>query len=125
MKYLTFYLFTIFLFLGCASKQPIKTSSATILFKTPLIKFYDKGFIQKYDNYINLNILNAGVSVLNLKIYKDEICQATFECITSAEFNKKYLDSLYKDDFLYKLFSNKKIYFKDKKNKIFIKVKWD
>ncbi|MCK5293407.1 MAG: hypothetical protein KAJ49_02060 [Arcobacteraceae bacterium] len=125
MKQLFVIFIASYLFVSCASKQPIKTSSATILFKTPIMKFYDKGFIQKYDNYITLNILNAGISVLNLQIYKDEVCQSTLECISSKEFNKKYLDSSYKDDFLYALFSHKKIYFKDNKKKIFIKVKWD
>ena len=99
------------------------------------MKFYDKGFITKYDDNIHLQIFNAGQMVLNLKIYKDEVCQGTFECISSKEFNSKYFHTSYKDDFLYNLLSNvengdfknniprnNKIYFKDKKNKILIKV---
>lgn len=125
MKYLFLYIFTIYFFSGCSTKQPIKTSTATIVFKTPTLKFYDKGFIQKYEDYINLNILNAGNSVFNLDIYKDEVCQSTFKCISSSEFNKKYLDNKYEKDFLYNLFSQKKIYFKDRTNNILIKVKWD
>ena len=113
------------LFIGCASKVPIKIASATILFKTPTMKFYDKGFINRYDNYIELNILNLGKSVLYLKIYKDEICQSAFKCIPSKEFNLNYLNENYKDDFLYELFSKENIYFKDRENSVFIKVKHD
>ena len=87
------------------------------------MKFYDKGFITKYKDNIHLQIFNAGQVVLNLKIYKDKICQSTFKCIGPKEFNAKYFHKSYKDDFLYNLFSQNKIYFKDKKNKILIKVK--
>ena len=34
------------------------------------MKFYDKGFITKYDDYIHLQIFNVGQLVLNLEIYK-------------------------------------------------------
>jgi len=123
-KYFIIYIFSI-VFIGCATKVPIKTSSATIIFKTPAIKFYDKGFINRYDDYIELNILNLGKSILNLKIYQNEVCQSTFKCMSSKEFNANYINQDYKDDFLYKLFLQKNIYFKDKQNGVFIKVKYD
>jgi hypothetical protein len=87
------------------------------------MKFYDKGFISKYPNYINLQIYNAGSVALNLDIYKDRICQSNLECVDAKDFNKQYLSKEYSGDFLYNLFSKSKIYFKDKKNKILIKVK--
>lgn len=122
-----FYIFIliIFIFTSCATKRPIKATTATILFKTPLIKFYDKGFIKKYDDFIELNILNAGKSVLYLKIYKNQICKDTIRCLSSKDFNKKYLNSDYSEDFLFKTFSQNKIYFKDKQYNIFIKVIYD
>jgi len=113
----------IFLLIGCSNKQPIKSISSTIIIKTPIMKFYDKGFIYYYDDFIHLQLLNIGTIVLNLEIYKDKICKSTFECLNSSEFNQKYLNKAYKNDFLYTLFQNKNIYFKDKINKILIKVK--
>ncbi len=110
-------------FLGCSSKQVIESKSATVLFKTPSMKFYDKGFITKYGKYIHLQIFNVGQVVLDLEIYKDEVCQGTLQCVSSKEFNRKYLHSEYSENFLYNLFSKKKIYHKDRKNKILIKVK--
>lgn len=123
LKKIVFIIMVIFLFIGCATKQPFKTSTNTIIFKTPQLKFYDKGFISKYDDHIHLQIFQVGNIVLDLKIYKDIICQSTLQCISSKNFNKKYLNNSYKDDFLYNLFSQKKIYFKDKMNNILIKVK--
>ena len=87
------------------------------------MKFYDKGFISSYKDYIHLQVFEVGHVALDLKIYKDEVCQSTFKCINSKEFNKKYLHRSYEEDFLYNLFTQQKIYFKDKKNNILIKVK--
>ena len=98
------------------------SKSATILFKTPNMKFYDKGFVTKYDDHIDLQIFNAGTLVLKLLIYKDEICQNSFKCIDSKQFNKEYLSTKYNNDFLYNLFLEEKVYFRDNKNHILIKV---
>ncbi len=112
-----------FLFVSCASKQAYSTLSTTIILKTPNMKFYDKGFINKYDNYIHLQIFEVGHIALDIKIYKDEVCRSSLECMSSKEFNKMYLHSSYEDNFLYNLFSNNKIYHKDRQNNILIKVK--
>ncbi|MEA3553371.1 MAG: hypothetical protein U9R39_03080, partial [Campylobacterota bacterium] len=89
------------------------------------MKFYDKGFITKYEDNVHLQIFNAGQMVLNIKIYKDEVCQGTLQCISAKEFNNQYFHPSYKDDFLYNLFS--KVENKDleenvsRKNKIYFK----
>lgn len=115
-------LFILFLLYGCAMKQVKLEQSATIVLKTPKLKFYDQGFITKYDDHIDLQIFNAGKLVLNLSIYENRVCQSTLECLSHKEFNKAYLTSSYEDKFLYKLFSKKDIRFKDRKNNILIKV---
>lgn len=86
------------------------------------MKFYDKGFVNYYDNHINLQLFNIGTLVLDLSIYKNKICKGTFECLSSEKFNKQYLDSSYKKDFLYNLFMQKTIYHRDRQNGILIKV---
>jgi hypothetical protein len=87
------------------------------------MKYYDRGFIFYYENHVKLQLLNIGKVVLNLDIYQNKICKGTFECLSSQDFNKKYLHDSYNNDFLYDLFRKKKINFKDKKNNILIKVK--
>jgi hypothetical protein len=124
-KYIFLVIVSVIFFTSCATKQPTKTATATILFKTPTIKFYDKGFIKKYDDFIELNILNAGKSVLYLKIYKDKVCTSLLKCISSKDFNKQYFNTNLQDDFLYNIFSQNKIYFKDKQRHTFIKVVYD
>jgi len=111
------------LMIGCSSKQPIKSMSSTIIIKTPNMKYYDNGFIFYYEDYIKLQLLNIGKVVLDLEIYPHKICQSTFECVSSQDFNTEYLHSTYDNNFLYKLFQRKRINYRDKKNNILIKVK--
>ena len=122
MKYIFFIVFVL-LFSACSTKEIKQSNSAIIIFKTPSMKFYDRGFVKIYDKYINLQIYNSGQIALNLDIYKNKICKGFLQCQSSKEFNKNYLNSDYSDDFLFKLFSKNKVYFKDKLNSIFIKVK--
>ncbi len=104
--------------------QLIKTSTATILIKTPKMKFYDKGFISNFNNYTEVQILSAGTSVLKLKIYENQICKDTFKCQSLKSFNKEFLHYSYEDKFLKELFEKdgKEIVHRDKKNKILIKI---
>ncbi len=109
-------------FTACAINQPILTKSATILIKTPTMKYYDSGFISKYNDHIEVQIYNAGNTVLQLTIYKDRICKDTFACQSSKEFNKQFLHKNYTDDFMFNLFSKPSVNFKDKQNHIKIKI---
>lgn len=120
-------LFVIVFFSSCATKEVINSSSATILIKTPTMKFYDKGFISKYENYTQVQIYSAGKTVLDLKLYENKVCKSTFECEDSITFNKKYLHTSYKKNFLKSIFDEdkKESIFRDTKNKILIKIKRD
>lgn len=115
------------LFTGCFSNQPKLTSSATILIKTPAMKFYDKGFIYEYDDYTQVQIFSAGAAVLDLKIYEDQICRSTFECQDLQTFNTNFLHKSYDENFLKELFNKKEknIVHRDRENRILIKIKRD
>ncbi len=118
-------IFSLILFTGCfSSNQPQLTSSATILIKTPQMKFYDKGFIFKYKEYTQVQIFNAGTAILDMKIYDDRVCRSTFKCQDLKTFNKENLASSYPDNFLKELFerNQKEVSFKDKENGVFIKI---
>ena len=118
------YMILLFILSGCAIKQPKQSSSATILIKTPTMKFYDKGFITEYENYTQVQIFSAGALVLNLDLYKNRICKSSFECKSLKEFNKENLDISYDEKFLLELFNkkDKKVVFRDKKIGVLIKI---
>jgi len=121
------YILVIFAITACSTKQPQLSQSATILLKTPTMKFYDKGFISKFEDHTQVQIFSAGALILNLDIYEDRVCQSTFECLSLKEFNRENLDSSYEDNFIKKLFerNEKKTVFKDKQKGILIKITKD
>lgn len=88
------------------------------------MKFYDKGFIFKYDDYTQVQIFSAGTAILDLKIYDDKICRSTFKCQDLKTFNSENLSSSYPDNFLKELFerNEKEVVFSDKPNNILIKI---
>ena len=102
IKNLILIVLSLFIFTGCFStnEPQISSNSATILIKTPQMKFYDKGFIYKFKDYTQVQIFSAGTAILDMKIYEDKICRATFECQDLKTFNKENLSSTYEDDFL-------------------------
>lgn len=123
MKKTFLIVFLFFVFLGCSSKQ-LSSQSATIIFKTKEFKFYDKGFISQYEDKVNLSIYSFGQIVLNLDVYEDRVCQkdSYLQCMSGADFNNKYLNTSYNDDFLYTLLQKDIINYKDKDNGIRIKI---
>lgn len=127
MKQLSFILLILIFLTSCSNIEPKLSSSATILIKTPTMKYYDKGFIQKFDNYTQVQIYNAGQTLLDLKIYDDQVCMSTFKCQSLKEFNKINLHETYDEKFIKNIFeSNKKeIVHKDRENGILIKIKKD
>lgn len=126
MRYILIPLLILFLS-SCGMKEPKVSQSATILIKTPTMKFYDKGFITTFDDYTQVQIYSAGQTVLDLQLYDDRVCRSTFECQSAKQFNKEFLHSSYEDSFLKTLFnsSEKNVVHRDKNNRILIKIKRD
>lgn len=91
------------------------------------MKFYDKGFINKYDKYTQVQIFSAGTIVLDMKIYENKICKSTFKCQDLKTFNKENLNESYDEAFLKNLFdkNQKEVIHKDRENNILIKIRRD
>jgi len=91
------------------------------------MKFYDKGFIYKYNDNTQVQIFSAGTLVLDMRIYKDRICRSTFKCQDLNSFNNENLHKSYSKDFLKNLFdkNEKEIVHRDKVNNILIKIRRD
>lgn len=91
------------------------------------MKFYDKGFINKYDNFTQVQIFSAGTAILDMKIYEDVICSSTFKCQDLETFNKQNLHKSYDKGFIKELFekNQKEIVHRDRENRILIKIKRD
>jgi len=104
--------------------MPEHSKSASILLKTPKMKFYDKGFISYFPSYTQVQVFQAGSVVLDLKVYEDKICKSTFKCLSSKAFNEEFFHKSYEKSFFKDLVEKKekKIIFRDKEHKILIKI---
>lgn len=150
------FLSSLIFFTSCATKpQQTLSTPSTILIKTDGIKIFDTGFVENNQNSHTIKVLNLGVQILEIKIFKEKTC-LDLNCYKRDVFNQKYLSSEYENDFLEKLVLKKpifngenlikeergfsqtikrnskfdityqvnenEIYFKDKVNKILIKI---
>jgi hypothetical protein len=107
MRAIILAIFTI-LFTGCAIKTKVdKSQSATILLKTPKIKYYDTGFINYSKNSTKAKIFSTGVEILAIDI-SSHICLNSI-CYTKDSFNKEYLSRYYSDDILENIFKGNPI----------------
>ncbi|QKF72350.1 hypothetical protein AFAEC_0128 [Aliarcobacter faecis] len=88
------------------------------------MKFHDKGFIFKYKDYTQVQIFNAGVAILDMKIYEDKVCKSTFKCQDIEVFNSENLSPTYPKNFLKNLFDKgeKEVIHKDNQNGVLIKI---
>lgn len=89
----------VFLVCGCASKKPIVSYSFDVAIKTKNIKFSDKGFVTKFPDHIRLEIYNAGVSLFDIDVYENKICNS-FACQSISAFNDANFPDGYEEKFL-------------------------
>jgi len=109
-----FLLFIIFLFFSaCSTKQYEKSRSATIVFKTDSLRFYDVGFIKQTKNTTDVELFEVGQVVLKIEM-KDDICINSL-CYNDDKFYKEYFKKNYPQSTLKNIFMGKDIF--DGKNK--------
>ena len=143
MKITFFVTLLLFFMSGCSQKQiNIKkepTKGSYIVFKTKKTRFSGTGFYKDTPEYVQLQIYSTGVALANLKFYKnkDLICEG-IKCNKRRWFTDNFLAKEYPDDLIINVMTKKPIslksenitystdngiYFKDRKNRILIKIK--
>jgi hypothetical protein len=90
----------VILFCGCGKKpEPISSRSVSATIKTPRLSLAQSGFIDALENdAYRLQIYSAGQSALELTV-GEKICKGFF-CLSSAEFNARYLSENYPPNLL-------------------------
>ncbi len=81
-----------------------------ITMKTKKFAFSDTGFLNKYDNLLNLEVFTMGKLALDLRISleEDDICVDQL-CNTKEGFNQTFLSPFYPDDLIEKVIQRKPI----------------
>ena len=87
------------------------SKSYKVTMKTKKFAFSDTGFLVKYTNSLNLNVLAMGKSVLDLKVKQneDDVCVGSL-CNTKHGFNQSFLDGRYPDSFIQNILLKKPIF---------------
>ena len=89
---------------ACSEKQYIEQNSALIVFKTPVFKYADMGFIYENRDEVKVEIYGSGQALMRLIISKEKVCMSLFECMNKGEFNRKILSAAYPHDILDRIF---------------------
>ncbi len=82
-----------------------------ITLRTKKFAFSDTGFLNKYDNLLNLEVFTMGKLALDLRVSLDEddICVDQL-CNTKEGFNQTFLSASYPDDLIQKVLQRKPIF---------------
>ena len=109
-KKILFILFAIWSMNGCVAKKYAREESLFVLFKTPVFRYADLGFMYLNADNIKVEIYGNGQSAMVLEIEKDKICISAFECMDKKSFNKNILNENYPEDILLHIFRGDKIF---------------
>ena len=109
MKYLAF-LVLLLLFTGCKERPYTTQSSAYIVFKTPMFKYADMGFIYENSEHLKVEIYSSGQAMTTLTIAEDSVCMRQMQCMTKATFNQKVLSRDYPKETLVEILEGKPIF---------------
>ena len=99
----------ILLFSGCGARPFVKTDAATIIMKTPKIKFADTGYIRSNEDLVALELFSAGQAVGKFEI-ENLVCVDGEGCMQKSSFNAEYLNVNYPDTLLENILRSKPIY---------------
>jgi len=94
---------------GCFEKEPIRQNGVFVIWKTPMMKYADQGFLYENEESVKLEIYSSGQAALSLTIDDGEICSGLL-CMNKREFNRRYLSPLYPDDTIENILKGEEIF---------------
>jgi len=99
----------ILLFGGCMAKPYVQTDAATIILKSPKLKFADTGYVRSNAELVALELFSAGQAVAKIEVEK-LICIEGEGCMRKSSFNAEYLSQKYPDTLLENILRSRPIY---------------
>ena len=102
---------------GCSQKEPLRQGAVFVVWKTPVMKYADQGFLYENDEELKLEIYSSGQAALSLTIDSDEICSGLL-CMSKKEFNARYLSPSYPETMIEKILTGSEIIQAENKSRI-------
>lgn len=94
---------------GCGARPFVQTDAATIILKTPKLRFADTGYIRSNDKLVALELFSAGQAVGKFEI-ANLVCVEGEGCMRKSSFNAEYLSAEYPDSLMENVLRAKPIY---------------
>jgi len=87
----------------------VHSDAATVVLKSPKLKFADTGYLRSNDEMVVLELFSAGQAVARIEVAK-LICVEGEGCMRKSRFNADYLSAHYPDTLLENVLRSRPIY---------------
>ncbi len=94
---------------GCGARPFVQTDVATIVLKTPKLRFADTGYIRQNAELVALELFSAGQAVGKFEI-GTLVCVDGEGCMRKSSFNAEYLSADYPDTLMEDILRSNPIY---------------
>ncbi len=94
---------------GCTAKPFTHSDAATIMLKSPKLKFADTGYLRSNEELAALELFSAGQAVAKIEVNR-LICVEGEGCMSKSSFNAEYLSAEYPDNLLENILRSNPIY---------------
>ncbi len=101
----------VFIMGGCYGfdKKRLSQESIFVVWKSPVMKYADQGFLYRDGDGLRLEIYANGQAVMRLTIKGDRICKGAL-CMDKKSFNMRYLSPNYPDRLLENILEGREIF---------------
>lgn len=94
---------------GCVAKPFTHFDAATIILKSPKLKFADTGYLRSSDEMVALELFSVSQPVAKIEVAR-LICVEGEGCMSKSRFNAEYLSAKYPDTLLENILRSNPIY---------------
>ncbi len=94
---------------GCMKQEPTPQEGIFVVWKTPVMKYADQGFLYHEKKKLRLEIYASGQPALKLTVTPAQVCSGAL-CMGKKEFNLRYLSPHYPEDTLERILEGEEIF---------------
>ncbi len=94
---------------GCMKEEPTPQEGIFVVWKSPVMKYADQGFLYHEKEKLRLEIYASGQPALKLTVTPTQVCSGAL-CMSKREFNLRYLSPHYPEDTLERILEGREIF---------------
>ncbi|WP_457607698.1 hypothetical protein [Nitratifractor sp.] len=94
---------------ACMEKETVPQEGIFVVWKTPVMKYADQGFLYHEKEKLRLEIYASGQPVMQLTVTPTQVCTSGL-CMSKEQFNLRYLSPDYPKDTLEKILNGEPVF---------------